>query len=522
MKLSYSIFIVLTSLLIASCSDNNSDNNSAESRVDNSTQQQSTTSAEVLKSSSIVKRPELLTFKPFKVDVPAAKKYQHQLFGNNVAYIMEDHDLPLVQINLFSRAGWYVLDKKDLGVAYLFDNMLREGGTKNLTPDELNETLDFLATKISFSTGNTNAEVNLDTLSKNLDLSLTLMFDMLTKPRFAADRLEVAKNKAIERIKQRNDDTRSIEPRVWDTLMQGPNFFDNRMATADDINRVTATQLKQYTQKIFANGQLIVAISGDVNTDSIIKKLNQHLQSFTTAKQLPKIPDTFDTAKPGLYGVNKGDVTQSRVSVGHLGIQRGNKDQLAILVMNDILGGGGFTSRITGRVRSDEGLAYSAGSYFQRPADYRGFFRAYFQSKNKSVAYALKIVLQEIKRIRESRVSEKELNIAKQSLTSIVGNIFRNADAKVNRFASDDLAHIKPDYWQTYESKVMALKTADILRVAKQYLHPEKMRILVVGALSKVAAGDGEHGTLEQIAGSKLIQLPLRDPLTLKNLPLDK
>ncbi len=507
MKLSHSIIAIVTTVVISACSDNSSTVPKQQASVDTV-------------SSKVAARPETLKFSPFKVDIPLAEKYRHELAGKNVAYIMEDHSLPLVQVHLYSRAGWYILDKKDIGVSYVFDNMLREGGTETLSPSELNEKLDFLATSINFSTSSTSASANVDTLASNLDESLSLFFDMLQKPGLASDRLAVAKNKALERIKRRNDDTRSIEPQVWGELMQGASFFNNRMATAAEIKAVTIAQLKRYIQKIFANGQLVIAISGDTKTDDIIKKLNNHLSAFNQAQTLPAVPDQIKTAKPGLYGVNKADVTQSRVSVGHPGIKRGNKDELAILVMNDILGGGGFTSRITSRVRSDEGLAYSAGSYFSRPSFYQGFFRVYYQSKNKSVAYALKIVLEEINNIRNNKVSAKELNIAKQSINSRLGNIFRNADAKVLRFVFDDLTHVKADYWSTYETKVMELSEDSIQSAAKHYLHPDKMRILVVGALDEVKKGDGEHGTLEEVAGSQLIQLPLKDPLTLKPLPI--
>ncbi len=514
MKLSHSMIAIVVSILFTACGDNQSGGSQKPAATNTATNPSPRAESE-----KIASRPETLKFSPFKVDIPVAEKYRHNLSGNNVAYIMEDHSLPLIQIHLYSRAGWFILENKDIGVPYVFDNMLREGGTKNLSPTALNEKLDFLATSINFSTGSTSTSADVDTLASNLDESLSLFFDMMQNPGFALDRLAVAKNKAVERIKRRNDDTRSIEPRVWKKLMRGAQFFDNRMATAAEINAVTVAQLKDYARKIFANGQLIIAVSGDVNSAEIIQKLNNHLSAFNTAQPLPAIPDKINPAQPGLYGVNKADVTQSRVSLGHPGIKRGNKDELALLVMNDILGGGGFTSRITRRVRSDEGLAYSTGSYFERPSAYRGFFQAYFQSKNKSVAYALKIVLQEINNIRNNPVSAKELKISKQSVTSSLGNIFRNADAKVRRFVADDLAHLRPDYWTSYEARVMALSAEDIQKVAQHYLHPDKMRILVVGALDKVKPGDGEHGTLTEVAGSPLTQLPLRDPLTLKPLP---
>jgi len=505
----YSIILLALALILTSCQK--SDTNGASKEV---------TIKQEQNMNPVANRPEKLTYSDFKVTIPDANKYRHQLNGNNVAYIMEDHALPLVNLQIASRAGWYILDKKHLGVAYLLDSMLREGGTKNFSPSELNEKLDFLATRINFNMSTTNGRAYLDTLKVNLDESLNLLFDMLINPGFDKAQLAIEKSKAIERIKRRNDDTRTIEPRVWDELMRGDHFFDNRMATAAQINSVTVADLKKYTTKIFANGQLVIGVSGDVDKNTIINKLNDQLAQLATGTPLPAIPSEITTIEPGLYGIEKAEVTQSRVSLGLPAIQRGNKDELAIMVMNNILGGGGFTSHIVSRVRSDEGLAYSAGSYFERPAFYQGFFRAFYQSKNKSVAFAMKIILEEINKIRNQKVTENELHIAKQSVNSALGNIFSNANSKVARFVNDDIQHINKDYWKNYETKVNAVTLDDIQRVAKTYLKPDQLRFLIVGNLTAVEKGDGEHGMLSEVVGMKLKQLRLRDPLTLKPLPI--
>lgn len=473
-------------------------------------------------SQPIAPRPEKLSYKEFKVKVPDAAKYRHTLAGNNVAYIMEDHSLPLVNFSISSRAGWYIVDDKDLGVAYVLDSMLREGGTQTLKPSKLNEKLDFLATRIEFNFGTTSASVQVDTLKTNLDESLNLLFDMLVTPGFDASRLAIEKSKALERIKRRNDDTRNIEPRVWDDLMMGRDFFENRMATAAQIKAVTVAQLKKYSTRIFANGHLVVGVSGDIKTDNMVKKLNSLLTRLPQGSQLPEVPSQIKPAVAGLYGVEKADVTQSRVSVGLPAIQKGNPDEMGIQVMNNILGGGGFTSHIVSRVRSDEGLAYSAGSFFRRPPFYQGYFRAFYQSKNKSVAYALKIVLEEINKIRDQKVSDNELHVAKQSVNSALGNIFRNAQSNVSRFVNDDIQHYPKDYWNNYASNVNKVTVDDVQKLARKYLQPNQLRYLVVGKLEAVEKGDGEHGTLSKITGLQLKQLPLRDPLTLKPLPLNK
>ena len=127
------------------------------------------------------------------------------------------------------------------------------------------------------------------------------------------------------------------------------------------------------------------------------------------AAEMPPVPESVYEPEPGVYVVDKPDVNQGRVSIGHLGIQRDNPDRYALLVMNDILGGGGFTSRLLTRIRSDEGLAYSAYSNFGVGIYYDGVFRVSFQSRSETVARASSIVLEEIERIRDRQVTEAEL-----------------------------------------------------------------------------------------------------------------
>lgn len=467
----------------------------------------------------IPQRPEQLKFTPQTINVPNKADYRHKLEHGNVLYVVEDHSLPLVQVRIVSRLGEYAIADEDIAVAMALARMLREGGTSKLSPTEVDERLEFLATQLSFSLNDTSAEASIDSLAKNLNESLDILFALLTDNRFDAERFAVVKKTLLERIKTRNDDTRAIEPRVWNRLVYGEDFFANRMATAAQIEKLTVDDLRRYAKKLFANGQLVIAVSGDVDATKMVELLNKYLAQLPKGEAVP-VPSRYNAMPAGLYGVNKAGVTQSRVSVGHPAVKRGHPDEMAIRVMNEILGGGGFTSRITSRVRSDEGLAYSAGSYFSFPTFYDGMFRAFYQSKNRTVAYALKIVLDEINRIRTEPVTEKELQTAKESVKAVLGDLYRNADATADRFLWDEVLNYPKDYWAKWSEKTDAVTIERVQAAAQKYLKPDELRILVVGDLKKVLPGDGEHGTLEEIAGHKLKQLPLRDPLTLKPLPL--
>ncbi len=205
--------------------------------------------------------------------------------------------------------------------------------------------------------------------------------------------------------------------------------------------------------------------------------------------------------------------------MGHLGIERSNPDHIAVSVMNYILGGGGFSSRIMSRVRSDEGLAYSAGSQFPAGTYYPGTFVAYFQSQNPRCAQAATLVIEEIERIREQKVSDADLAMAKSYMTEIFPRYFATAGQIAGTFAGDEYTGREKDYWKNYRSRVAAVTADDVLRVAKEYLHPDKLVILGVGDVDAMLAGnpDKPEFSFEKLAGDAGIErLPLPDPLTME------
>jgi zinc protease len=201
------------------------------------------------------------------------------------------------------------------------------------------------------------------------------------------------------------------------------------------------------------------------------------------------VPKPTQTPVAGVYAVHKADVNQGRVSIGHTGSTRDNPDAYALEVMNDILGGGGFTSRIMSRVRSDEGLAYSAGR-LRDGGLYPGAFRAAFQSKSATTSQAVQIVLDEINRIRTSKVTAEELETSKNASIGTFPLVFATAAQTAATFAQDEYTKRPADYWDTYRQRIAAITADDVQRVAQKYLDPSKLVILVVGNIDDITKGN--------------------------------
>jgi predicted Zn-dependent peptidase len=471
-------------------------------------------------SAAIPERPEKLTFGDLKFEVPDASKLRSTLPGGVVVYVVEDHSLPLVKLTLTFRTGAFREPAGKTGLADLTASMMREGGTAKMTPEEFDQRADFLAANLGAGAGPTAANASLDVLSSGLDEGLGLLFDMVKSPRFDEARLEVERGKIREALKQRNDDAGDIQAREWSWLMNGETHFSSRQMTVADLDAIRRQDLIDFHRATFGPEHLIVAVSGDVDAKSILAKLGQRLAGWRAGEPNPVWPPKGPDfrPKPGLFHVEK-DIPQGKVTLGHLGIQWrdwNDPKNYALMVMNDILGGGGFTSRITKRVRSDEGLAYGAGSAYRIGNFWPGTFTIGYASKSPTVALAGKIALEEVAKMQAGPVSDEELRIAKGSFIESFPRGFESAAKIAGTFSSDELLGRPHDYWTKYRDRIRAVTAADVQAAAREFLHPDRLTMLVVGKWSDIAPGDAAgRASMKDLFGGQVTHLPPRDPLTL-------
>ncbi|MFQ5654196.1 MAG: M16 family metallopeptidase, partial [Planctomycetota bacterium] len=429
-------------------------------------------------------------------------------------FLVPSHTLPLIDFTFSFRGGSYLEPAGKEGLAAATGSMMRRGGTSSISAEELDERLDFLAAQASTSVSDERATASLNCLRSNLDEAFALFLDMLRNPGFQEDRFQIFKGEFLEEMKQRNDSAGSILSREWNALLFGRDHFEARVATKPSLDAISIDDMRALHRQIFHPGSLIIGVTGDFEKRAMLARLEAALEGWEVGAQPPEPPAPRSGVLPGVYHVEK-DIPQGKVYMGMRSIERDHPDAIPLRVMNRILGGGGFTSRITNRVRSDEGLAYSAGSSLRPRYSYPGEFRAYFQSKNRTVALATKIILDEIDKVRTSEVQDEELEVAKNSMIETFPRAFESKRAMVRIFI-DDTWHPRPEgFWRTFRDKVRAVDSKQVQRVAREHLDPTKMAIMVVGKWAEILPGDLEgRASMREFFGGEVKHLPLRDPLT--------
>lgn len=482
-------------------------------------------------------RPEQLKFPPLKYAPPKAADYRVKLANGISAYFAPDRAIPLVTVTVLMRVGPDLDPVGKEGLASTMVHLLTRSGTPAMTAEQLEERLAFLGAQLESGMGSgagmmgqggvpitgTESRVTLNLLTKDLDEGLALLTACLKGAAFQADRLELRRDQQLQNMKQRNDATADLEEREWGFLVRGADHWSNRYPTEASLRSLTRDDLVALQKRFVGPGNFVIAVAGDFDRAAMKQKLEKAFAGWPTPGEAPGPPKPpAAPAAPGWYVVDK-DVNQTRVSLGLRTLDRYDPDFHAAQVMNYVLGGGGFTSRLVNRIRSDEGLAYSVRSSFEGGAYYPDPWRAFFQTKARSTAFAISIALTEIGRVRDSLVTPGELETAKSALIEGFPARFPTAQAIAGALAADELTgryQRDPAYLNRYASRIGAVTLADVQRVARRLLDPAKLTFLMVGSAKELVLPDGKHDvTLLKLAGGEPKRIPLRDPMTMKPMP---
>jgi len=420
-----------------------------------------------------------LNFVPPKVD-------RVVLENGMILYLLEDHDLPIFNITARIKTGAIYEPQEKAGLASLTGYVMRSGGTVSMPDDKMNEELEFMAASVETAIDRESGSANLSMLRKDIDKSLKIFADVLMNPAFPEDKIRMRKDEVIESIRRENDNPAQIAQREFRKIMYDSKHPYSRKVegTLESIEKIARDDMIAFHKKYFRPNNIILGISGDFNKDEIIKKLNTVFANWKKEEiQFPEVPKVDRRFEKAVFYAYK-DINQANVIMGHLGIHRKSPDYFPVMIMNFILGGGSFTARIPGRIRSDEGLAYSAYSAFQTSRDI-GMFFVSCQTKLESTNRAISIALEETEKIRKSPIDKEELTQAKETFMNQFVFRFTTSASIVGQKVDIEYEELPLNYLETYLDNVQSVTHEDVQRVARKYLHPDEIKILVIGDKEK-------------------------------------
>ena len=428
---------------------------------------------------------------PVSLRVPEVGKdvQRVQLKGGVTVFIKEDHTAPSVEMRFAWLGGSNTTPVDDLASFKLAGSLLDEGGTKELSPAELQALKDELGMGFRLWIGSTQSGASFWSLARNFEQSFDLALDIMTKPRFDAERLETLRGQYIESMRRRTDSPGRAASVLLRHVVFGEHPRLGYTPTREEIVAVTPEQIRAVWDRYLGRDNLFVTVVGDFKSPKMLKLIESKLGAWRKAENTKRKYITHEPfLRPGVHLVEK-DVPQPAVRVYHqIQVDRTApmQDHAALEILNDILGGSGFRSRLMERLRSDEGLTYgiySRVSHQARPG-VPGSVSIGYQTKQESVSHSIDSVLEEFHKIIQEEVGGAEVQEQIEAWRNRFIFRYTNDFFNVTRLMYNELDERPYDFDKLELEAVQKVTVKDVHRVARKYLKPEQLTIAVFGKLT--------------------------------------
>ena len=466
--------------------------------------------------------PTIPTYKTLKypplsqVKIPEPAEFT--LSNGMRVLLLEDHELPLVRGMAMIRTG-NVFDPPDKrGLSQVMADVMRAGGTKSKTGDQIDEELENIAGSVESGMDETSASVSFSGLKETADQVLAVFKDVLTNPEFRQDKLDLSLTQYRSAIARRNDDAGDIPGRELARILYGPETPYGWQPEYEDLARIHREDLIAFYQRFYFPKNIMLAVYGDFTTADMHDKLERLFADWKVEKPpAPPIPTVTAKPAPGIYFAPKDDVTQTFFSIGHLGGTLRDPDYPALQVAANILGEG-FSSRLISQIRTKLGYAYSVGASWAAGYDHPGMFRIGGSTKSMTTVETVEAIRTELDKLRTTEVTEKELNEAKQAVLNSFVFFFDSPAKTLNRVMRYEYYGYPKDFLFQYQKAIASVTRADVLRVAKEHIHPEELSVVMVGnpkELGKPLTALGKVSELDLTIPEPKQELAKADPASL-------
>jgi predicted Zn-dependent peptidase len=419
--------------------------------------------------------PKQLTFDPIEFKTPQVDTLELPMGLHG--YLIEDHDIPVIDIVIMFRTGFSPDDR--VGLPRVAGWAMRNGGSKQYSKSVMDDSLEFVGASLETGAGSYTGQISANVLTKDLDMVLRFMADLIVNPAFDPEKIELRKKTLIEGIRRKADDARALGRREFAKLIY-VNHPAGREATVKTVSNITRDDVVEFHRRYVRPNNAVIGISGDITRQEAIDKLGDFLVDWEPAEEAPEFPEMGYELSPSVNYIYK-DVNQAYIFVGHMSMNSANDDRPLTAIMNYILGGGSFTSWITQKIRSDEGLAYSAGSSFRTSPWGYGLFTGSCQTKTDAAMRALTLLIEQIEKMDSEGPTTEEVSDAKESLVNRQVFDYESAARIIDRLVYYDIAGLPLDTLEREFRIYQSATLEDVRRAGAEYLHPEGLTILVVG-----------------------------------------
>lgn len=438
---------------------------------------------------------------PLQVTIPrVGREVERRVLANGIVlYLVEDHSLPVLDAYAVFRAGSLYEPTARPGVVRFTASQLRNGGTTHLAAEALNEELEVLGASIEASASAEAISLTLSALAKDTDLALQLFTEVIRQPAFDARPLQTSKGRVVEDLRRLADNPAQLLSREFTRTLYTEAHPLGRPLTPAQVEAIQPEDLQAHSRRLVHPNNMMLAVVGDFRREEMASKIQALFGDWPSSPlDLPSPPEVQPRYERGVFIIPR-NLAQASLTLGHFGINRFNPDRYAIELMDSILGGGGFSSRIMERVRTEEGLAYSVGTTFPTSSRDISLFRATAQTKNENVPRAVSAILEEMVRIQQEPVSQEELDRAKEAIINSFVFRFTSRFGIVVQLMTLEFNGYPPDHLETLLDRYRAVTVADIQRVARQYLHPDATTIFVIGDPTKFESAMASFGPVHRL-----------------------
>jgi predicted Zn-dependent peptidase len=397
------------------------------------------------------------------------------------------------------KTGGVLVPAEKEGLASITGTVIRSGGTESFAADSLNVMLENKAASMETGIGFTSGSARMNVLKEDFEELLPVFIDLLTNPAFPDDKIELAKTQTKSGISRRNDNSQQVGVREFQKLIYGPESAFARTTEYETIDNITRKDILNFHEDSFISENMMVGIVGDFEASEMKAMLEEAFSEIPSGKETTlDFPEVDYEAGSSINFANKSDVNQSFVFMGHLGGLRDNPDYPQIQVMNRVLSGG-FSGRLMQVIRTEMGLAYSAFGSYSMNSFYPGFFYAGVSTKSSTTGEAIAAVIDQIELLQNEPITKQELQDTKDQILNSSVFEYDSYEQVLSQQMSYNYRGLPSDAFDAYIEGVKNTTIEDVQRVAKEYLHPDELKIMVVGNKDEIGDQLQQFGDVNEV-----------------------